>query len=201
MAANMCVETVSGRLVDPINPSMNDISIEDIAWALSRIPRFAGHTTCQIPYNVAQHSVHVSLLVQKHVSENWEHYPELRSISDIVLKALLHDAHEAYIGDIPSPIKHLDGLRERFKEIENGLDRAIFGAIGLVPFTQIEKDIIKQADLLALSIEGYHFMPSKGANWNLPAPNALQLNAIMAPMPAIDAYEFFIKRYESLGGP
>jgi hypothetical protein len=54
------IETVTGKFVDIENPNRDDINLVDIAWALSRISRFAGHTITPIPYTVAQHSVLVA---------------------------------------------------------------------------------------------------------------------------------------------
>lgn len=58
------METVSGIYVDVANPKKEDIRLTDIAWSLSRQPRFAGHTITRLPYNVAHHSVFVSEIVQ-----------------------------------------------------------------------------------------------------------------------------------------
>ena len=83
----MKMNTASGRLVDPFNLRLEDIAIEDIAHSLSMQCRFNGH--CARFYSVAEHSVLVSRLV----------LPKNR------LWGLLHDAQEAYLGDIITPIK------------------------------------------------------------------------------------------------
>ncbi|TWT35353.1 hypothetical protein KOR34_02440 [Posidoniimonas corsicana] len=76
-----------GGRVDLLHPRPEQFTIEDIARGLSRVNRFAGHT--HEPYSVAQHSVIVSRLVP----------PEL------ALCGLLHDASEAYLGDLVRPLK------------------------------------------------------------------------------------------------
>jgi hypothetical protein len=116
------------------------------------------------------------------------------------MKALFHDAHEAYFGDIPSPIKRITGLTEALKDIENTLDRAIFGAIGIVPYTDTDKLAIKHCDKLAQAIEGRHLMPSKGLSWNLPQPTVDQLMNWRQPLIAADSYDLFLERYRYLGG-
>lgn len=83
------IRTYGGRYIDPLNPDPEAIDINDIAHALSNICRFGGHTMRF--YSVAEHSLHVMQLVKA---------PELK------LCALLHDASEAYLLDIPSPVKH-----------------------------------------------------------------------------------------------
>lgn len=204
------IETVSGRLVNVINPRAKDILLEDIAWATSRIPRFAGHTITQIPYNVAQHSVYVSELLEALLSSSREfnldketnaacvNIRQAGNIHQVLIKALLHDAHEAYTGDIPSPIKKIPQLRETFKQIEKKLDDAIRSHFCLSDTTEDEVVAIKYCDKLAQAIEGYQFMPSRGFNWTLPKPSLVQLQKFPEPKDAMSAYKDFIFRYEYL---
>lgn len=200
---SLCIETVSGNLVNPTNPDFNSIDIHDIAWALSRIPRFAGHTITAIPYNVAQHSIYVSELVEAIVKGEVETDLLLdnsyyRDNVDLCLKALLHDAHEAYTGDIPSPIKRIPELRETLKLIEMRLDHAISTSFGLDETTDSEKNLIKYADKLAQAIESYQFMPSRGLNWDLPTPSLTMHQQFSAPLDPLTSYKAFISRYEYL---
>lgn len=81
------IRTFTGKYIDVFNPKPEDICIEDIAHALSNICRFGGHTFKH--YTVAEHSVRVSMIVSERNK----------------LAALLHDASEAYLLDIPTPIK------------------------------------------------------------------------------------------------
>lgn len=200
--ANLYLETVSGQLVDPINPKAEDMRVEDIAWALSRIPRFAGHTTSTVPYSVAEHSVHVSLLVEKMSIETWNISEDEGSITNLCMYALFHDAHEAFTGDIPSPIKRLPELRPILKTIEHRLDRAIMGMCGCVkPLPEKQLAIVKHCDLLALAIEAQHFIKSKGSNWNLPIPSEEQMSTFNSnPLLSKDAYDLFIARFNHLMG-
>lgn len=95
-----CIRTFTGVYVNVFEPTIDMIDIEDIAHALSNQPRFGGH----LPefYSVSQHSVACSWAAD----------------SEDKLVALLHDASEAYLIDIPSPIKA--GLCN-YKEIEHNL--------------------------------------------------------------------------------
>ena len=85
----------SGKLVDPLNLSSSDIDIEDIAHSLALQCRYGGHL--KFHYSVAQHSVILSYNVPK-----WLAFP-----------ALMHDACEGFITDLPYPIKvRLEGYYE-----------------------------------------------------------------------------------------
>lgn len=101
------IRTFTGKLFDPIHPDPSLICIEDIAHALSLLNRFCGHTT--VPYTVGQHCIYVSNMVED---------PLLR------LPALLHDASEAYLQDIPRPIKYLP-MMAPYREAEKVLEACI----------------------------------------------------------------------------
>lgn len=124
-----CMQTYSGKVVDLSRFSEDDIHIEDIAHALSQIVRFTGHITK--PYTVAQHSVLVSTLCPK------EH----------ALWGLLHDASEAYLGDVSTPLK---SLLPQYREIEGRVQREIAGRFGLCWPMPPE---VKEADRAALIAE------------------------------------------------
>ena len=201
----LLIETVSGRRINPTNPDALQIDIQDIGWALSRIPRFAGHTITSLPYNVAQHSVYVAELVEALINGTIEsdlfhdstEYPEIVVDGEtIFLKALLHDAHEAYTGDIPSPIKRIPELRETLKLIEGRLDHAIFSSFQLDETTDDEKRLIKYADRLAQAVESYQFMPSRGLDWNLPSTSLVMLQQFPAPAEPLESYKKFIEKFE-----
>lgn len=82
---NSTLITYTGLYFDPLNPVKDNVSIEDIAHALSMNCRYNGH--CSKFYSVAEHSVIVSRWVQDPIY------------------GLLHDAAEAYISDLISPVK------------------------------------------------------------------------------------------------
>ena len=98
------MQTHTGKHIYPLEPDIDDIDIKDIAHALSNLCRFNGH--CQEFYSVAQHSVIVCKLL-----------PE-----DLKIPGLLHDASEAYLSDVPRPIKI--NFTE-FQEYEDRMQRAI----------------------------------------------------------------------------
>ncbi len=124
------VPTYCGVKFDLLEPKPVDVRPHDISYSLSNTARFTGHT----PYSVAEHSLMVADLVP----------PELE------LFGLLHDAAEAYTGDISRPLKIL--LGETFREIEERIEAAIAIRFGL-EWTPEIKRLVKQADDIALSTE------------------------------------------------
>lgn len=132
----------SGRVIDLTNPDPGSIRIEDIALALSRICRFAGHTLRF--YSVAEHCVMVSRLVPQ----------------EAALPALLHDASEAYLGDVTRPLK---AILPAYKEIERRLEVVIEQKFRIDSFQwRVE---IKSADIKMGIIEAHRLMPHDPEYW------------------------------------
>jgi 5'-deoxynucleotidase YfbR-like HD superfamily hydrolase len=187
------LETVTGRFVDVENPDASMIDITDIAWGLSRMPRFCGHTITAQPYTVAQHSVFVA----KQVEEWYKNNNDGTIMSNLPLYALLHDAAEIYTGDLPSPIKRIPALRVIIKEIEGKLMDAIYAKFNLLPLCEGEEAWIKKADKIAQKIEAHAFMPSRGKDWpDMPEVSLIQLQTFDAPMASLDAYKAFMDYFD-----
>lgn len=139
------IATVTGRVIDFLNPDPEQLSLDDIARGLSRAPRYAGQT--ERPYSVLQHSLLVAHLVPA------EHR----------LHALLHDAPEAYLCDVPSPAKDsmralakLTGHQSPYDVIEHGIWKAICRRWDLSPDMP---DAVKHADSQAMAIEAPELQP------------------------------------------
>lgn len=131
--------THTGQLFDFNNPSFTEDSIHDIAYALSNLCRFTGH--CKEFYSVAQHSV----LVAEQVEETRYHQLNKRASA---LAGLMHDATEAYLGDIPGPLK---AMLPDYKAAEAKVERALFEFFG-IPYCQFQKDV-KEAEGLVFARE------------------------------------------------
>lgn len=129
--------TYTGLYVDLVNPKQNTICIEDIAHGLANTCRFNGQ--CEQFYSVAQHSVYAS----------WR-APHGNNL--LALTALLHDASEAYIGDVVSPLKQ---LLPDYKVIEKNLQTVINKKFDLPPNLPA---LVKQIDLRLLVTEGLDLM-------------------------------------------
>jgi len=136
--------TSTGRTIDFLNPSEDQIDIEDIATALSRICRFGGHSSAF--YSVAQHSVLVMKLVELYLECNNSLINE-----NLNLTALLHDASEAYLGDMISPLKHIVGAS--YRTLEHNFEVVIGQKFGASFYTEAAKQIVKKCDIQALEME------------------------------------------------
>ena len=159
--SNTRINTWSGRIVDLADPKPEDICIEDIAHALARICRFAGHTDrfC----SVAAHS----LAVEQEVNVRWPAGAEdgdVQAPTVFALAALLHDAAEAYVGDVSRPLKAL--LRQRpvelagrptYEQVEWRVQAAIAERFGFAP-DLFFLPAIKDADLAILHEESRTLM-------------------------------------------
>ena len=133
----------SGRYFDLMNPRPEDVDILDIASALSKLCRFTGHTSEF--YSVAQHSYYVAKIVPPQYA----------------LQGLLHDASEAYIGDVASPLKM---LLPDYKVVEQRVEAAIAERFGL-PVKLHES--VKHADLVMLATEQRDLMPKHDDEWTV----------------------------------
>lgn len=114
------IHTVSGRWLDPLDPDPASIEIGDIAQALANQCRFGGH--CRDFYSVAQHCALVADACRARGGS-----------ADAALTALLHDAAEAYLVDLPHPLKHRSELGPPFRRAEARLEAAIRERFGLSP--------------------------------------------------------------------
>lgn len=134
---------LSGRRLDLLDPSPEDIEITDIAHGLARVARWNGQTVGEHAFSVAEHS----LIVEAIVSDRW---PQ-RSNQD-ALAALLHDAPEYVIGDLISPFKTAIGLD--YKAFELRILAAIHSRFGLPAILQPHlAAAIKAADSVAAYFE------------------------------------------------
>lgn len=136
------IQTATGGQFWPIDPRPSEIAIEDIAHALSMLCRFGGH--CRRFYSVAEHSVLLARAVA----------PEHRAW------ALLHDASEAYLVDVPRPLKpFLTG----YAEAESRIMTAVCSRFGLAPEMPAE---VKAADRAILTDEARQNMAPPPARWS-----------------------------------
>lgn len=162
----------SGAYFDFKDPESSEFTIEDIAHGLSHICRFAGQ--CKKFYSVAEHSVHASNIVP----------PEF------AFEALMHDAPEAFIGDVSKPLK---GLLPDYRRIEKEVERAVLGRFNLTPPLS---STIKDADLRMLKAEQAQAMRNSDV-WPVVA-SFEQADVTLKFWEPVEAKERFLRRFAEL---
>lgn len=147
------ISTYTGRQAYPMDLRPSEIHVADISHSLAMQCRYTGH--CRNFYSVAEHSV----LMARHFIKT--------GMAEYALPALLHDATEAYLTDVPRPIKHfLIG----YKEAEAKAWLAIAERFGVDP---ILSSHVHQADARILNDEVAQNMVTPLAGWGLPNPEPL----------------------------
>lgn len=140
---------LKGERIELQRPEATDISLDTLAHGIAHICRYLGHTYRF--YSVAEHSVLAAMLAP----------PEVRSL------VLLHDLHEAIVGDVPSPLKPLLGAA--FAELEGAWEAWVYERFLGHRLDSEERAAIKLADLRALALERVIF-GWKDVEWWPPIP-------------------------------
>ena len=169
------IQTYTGKRFYPFDPKPDEVDLEDIAHSLALSCRFNGH--CSDFYSIAQHSVIVSQIVK----------PEQG------LPALLHDAAEAYIGDIIRPVKkNLEGI----EEIEEKIQGVILSYFGVTNYDAKE---IQRADDIALITEKRDLKKGSVDDWPESSQYKNQLlKETIVPLSPQESKELFLDRYKEL---
>lgn len=181
------IATYSGGRFYIGTPSPDEVDIDDIAHALSNLCRFTGHT--RKFFSVAEHSINVMRVVANLIVGKQEPVPRMQ-LKDTLTWALLHDAHEAYIGDISRPFKwYLETIAPGMLDSVLGrIDTAIEEHFRLGPEP---KALIKQADNICLAAEKRDLMPKTGKWEGMPEPHEWECVG-MAPN---DARQHFLTEF------
>jgi hypothetical protein len=143
------IETYTGGRFRPFDPRPADVQLLDIAAGLAHTCRFGGH--CQQFYSVARHSLHVS-----------QEFDDPR----LQLFGLLHDAGEAYLGDIPRPVK---AELDRMERVEASIREAVWTAFEVDPPTASEWERVMAADDRLLAYEADRLLAD--GSWAETAPD------------------------------
>lgn len=184
---------LSGRRLDLLAPSPDDIDIEDIAHGLARVARWNGQTIGDHAFSVAQHSLLVA-----NIAVGLDAKLDKRA----ELAVLLHDAPEYVIGDLISPFKA--ALSLDYKTFERRLLDAIHEKydIGVLPdHVQL---FIKKADRIAAYFEatclaGFSILEAKHIFGDpAPSPQLAGLSNSLSPWPANIAQREFLYRFHHI---
>lgn len=174
----------SGLIVALRTPHPGAFRIRDLAHHLAAVNRFAG--AARLPYSVAQHSVLVSKLA------GLASQPPLTC-----LFALLHDAHEAIIGDIPEPVARYLFGEDPFNpltDLKQRLDWAIRQSLGLPEPSDAEARAVKHYDAIAFATEWRDLMPE-----TQPCPVPAQPSSrVVKPLNFDKAEDAFVARFQEL---
>lgn len=163
------ITLVSGNHFDFINPESSKFTIEDIAHGLANTCRYAGQ--CKEYYSVAEHSVYVSMLTES-------------------MTGLMHDATEAFMGDVTTNLKR---LLPEYLRIEQEIERVIFERFGIEwPYD------IKEADTSVMLAEAKVLLPNNDL-FICPGIRPAKID-ILCLYPK-DAKIFFLNRYKQLDNP
>jgi len=162
------ITTYTGKKFRYLDPKPEEIDILDIAHALSLSCRFRGQ--CRVFYSVAEHSIRVAKLVP----------------AQLKLQALLHDAAEAYIPDIPRPMKHSFGMATAEALVLSVILNK-FGIDGISP-------LVKKADNVLIATEARDLMDNMDGWAKLPMPLMEHIN----PWPWGWTKQIFLEEFHAL---
>lgn len=168
--------TFTGKRIDPFNMTPADVCIEDIAHHLSLVCRYNGAVPYH--YSVGQHSLLVADLLMLHGAQ-----PRLE------LAGLLHDASEAYINDVTTPVKY-NAMSEDYRALEWRLQRLVEAVFDL-PYGLTEADIVKWADKEATEREWTTWIEPNGQRIR---PGLIE----MAPRNVEDAFLLRVAQLDGL---
>jgi hypothetical protein len=183
-----------GAFFDFLNPDPALIKVEHVARSLARIPRYVGHTDFTV--SVAQHSV----LCSYEVEPGYE------------LEALCHDAHEAYINDIPGPLKHAvkallvewGYASDPVAVLEERARRATATALGLADDARVSVSAaVKEVDVRMLQTERLRaFRPSERCDDHWPSLDTCPPyhTCLVTPWTEPTSRAIFLSRYYMLTG-
>jgi len=165
-------QTYTAKVFRPKEPESELVCIEDIAHHLSNICRYNG--ACRSFYSVAQHSVLVSRIVPR----------------EDALWGLLHDAGEAYIGDMVRPLKiHM----LEFQKVEEGVMKAVCERFGLNPKQPAS---VTKADMTILATEKRDLCREAPIPWGI--EHIAPITTTISPWPPQKAKEIFLEEFRNL---
>ena len=176
------IETFTGNTFAPLDPNFADLKVEDIAHALSHQCRFSGHT--RFHYSVGEHSVRVSELLKRQKCPN-----------AVQLWGLMHDASEAYLVDLPTPLKLDPEIGYAYRKAEARLMRCVCRAFSL---PEKEPAAVREADAILLATEVRDLMHGDRPHWKKLSHKPMAERIRPWQTAVVEAE--FLRRFQELGG-
>lgn len=178
IVAEYWIQTFTGKKVNLLNPTEDMICIEDIAHHLSQVNRFAG--ACKFPYSVAYHSIMVCDKASKHFK----------------LDALLHEAEEAYVGDLTTQLKNALG-REMWNKLVEPLGKVICRKFDVIDRTSLlYEPNIKAIDVRMVNTERHQLLTIHIPDWPPEFEKAeIYEDVYIHEVPAHNTEEAFLLEY------
>jgi hypothetical protein len=183
------IQAFGGGKVHPLAPNPAEFDIRDIARSISMLCRYNGHVDRF--YSVAEHSCHVAWIIEQRGGTLHQ-----------VRWALLHDASEAYLADVPSPVKHMPAM-EPYRLAEANLQAAIADRFGLVGG---EPSVVHQVDHEIRGIEARQLKSPVHPEWGLTLaggelpPDPPELRGITLGLSPAASERRFLSLFEDLFG-
>jgi 5'-nucleotidase len=183
------IRTLHGHVISPLHMRPEDFDIAEAAVVLSRECRFGNHLP--VHYSVAEHSLFVERLVAGILgAEDIDTLPK-----NLSRWAILHDLPEAYLRDLPAPIKHTEDLAG-YRQAEERAAQAMCTRFHLPPEQPIEVTV---ADKLALVIEMRDVRNHVDMTIPVDCQELCKQFRILRPMSHGDAEAAFLERARELG--
>lgn len=186
----MWIQTLTGKKVDYLEPDPDQISARDLARGLASAVHFGGHLTQIV--TVAQHSILVAEQAMREAQA--QEWPEDKVFHQEAFSVacyrwgLLHDAAEAYTGDIPGPLKRLMdtayGQHNLLRVVDRNLTDVILTAFGETPPSKQVKSLVKHVDNRMIYTEHVRFQGPPPEDWTMPGEPYTEEEV---PMPLIGA--------------
>jgi len=170
------IQTLSGKKFYFDSPEDFHYTIHEIAWALSHINRFTGHGTRV--YTVAEHIVNVCELAGNTVH------------------ALLHDASEAYLGDVSAPLKR-HPVMSGYRLLEQRVQHAIYTRFLGPDYSEADQVLTREADMMMLAREK-HWLFQDDLKWE--SVEAYTSTPPILCLSPLEAYKAFMEKYREITG-
>lgn len=175
------IQTSTGGIFYPLDVREEEITLKDVAHGLSHKARFTGHTSRL--YTTAEHAVRVSECVEMLGGTIMQQYV-----------ALHHDDSDAYLPDVPTPLKVLPEF-EFFRKIEKDIEHACYRKFGCVID---DYTIVKKADMMLLLTEKRDLMPKVNSNWGRFEMKPIPKPYKIIPWNPTKARKKYLERHEAL---